>query len=210
MRVLSLFDGISCGMVAFERAGISVSRYVAYEIDKNAIAISQKNYPQIEQKGDVTTADFTEYAGFDFVIGGSPCQNMSTLGDRSGLNGEKSSLFYEYYRAIQEVKPKYFILENNANMPVEARQTITNLLGVSPNRINSKLFVPQNRDRLYWVGEKQGDGSYKTVTVPCVDVREKNLKDLISENNHPIILVPFVQKKSRTPHRKIWILTRNV
>lgn len=79
MKVLSLFDGISCGMVALERAKIPVERYVAYEIDENAIKISKKNYPQIEHCGDVTTADFTQYQAFDLLMGGSPCQSLSII-----------------------------------------------------------------------------------------------------------------------------------
>jgi DNA (cytosine-5)-methyltransferase 3A len=120
MKVLSLFDGISCGMVALERAGIPVERYVAYEIDQNAIKVSQKNYPQIEHCGDVTTADFKQYQGFDILIGGSPCQDLSNYkydrGDVKGLEGEKSRLFFHYVRALKECRPKYFLLENVASM----------------------------------------------------------------------------------------------
>ena len=86
MKVLSLFDGISCGMVALERTGITVGRYVAYEIEPNAIKISEKNYPQIEHKGDVTTADFREYANFDLLIGGSPCQSLSIVKSKTRQN----------------------------------------------------------------------------------------------------------------------------
>lgn len=96
MKVLSLFDGISCGMVALERAKIPIERYVAYEIDENAIKISKKNYPQIEHCGDVTTADFTQYKDFDLLIGGSPCQSLSIIRSkgRENLDG-KSKLFFE-------------------------------------------------------------------------------------------------------------------
>ena len=198
MKVLSLFDGISCGRVALERAGIPVERYVAYEIDKYAIQISKKNYPQIEQCGDVTTADFTQYKGFDFVVGGSPCQNMSTLGDRKGLKGDKSRLFYEFARAIHEVMPKYFLLENNANMPKADKREITNILGVKPAEINSVLFVPQNRNRLYWVGERQANGTYNTVETPVKDIRKKSLKDILTDNRDPIKLSSFVKKKIPT------------
>ena len=115
MKVLSLFDGISCGMVALERAGIPVEKYVAYEIEPNAIKISKKNYPQIEHCGDVTTADFTQYNGFDLLIGGSPCQDLSNykynIGDVKGLDGKKSRLFYHFVRALRECKPKYFCLK---------------------------------------------------------------------------------------------------
>lgn len=195
MKVLSLFDGISCGMVALERAGIPVERYVAYEIDKYAIQISQKNYPQIEQCGDVTKADFKQYRGFDFVIGGSPCQNMSTLGDRKGLKGEKSKLFYEFARAIKEAEPRYFLLENNANMPKKDKKEITDILGVEPIEINSSVFVPQNRKRLYWVGERQLNGTYKAVEIIIVDKRAKKLRDILTDKHELIELPPFVHKK---------------
>ena len=150
MKVLSLFDGISCGMVALERAGIPVERYVAYEIDENAIKVSKHNYPQIEHCGDVTKADFTQYKGFDLLIGGSPCQDLCSMGSHKGLAGEKSSLFFEFVRALKDVKPKYFLLENNASMTKENEAIITRIMGVKPIMINSADFSPQNRKRLYW------------------------------------------------------------
>ena len=151
MKVVSLFDGISCGMVALERAGIPVERYVAYEIEPNAIKISKKNYPQIEHCGDVTKADFTQYQGFDLLIGGSPCQDLSVakIGGK-GLQGEKSNLFYRYLRALEEIKPKYFLLENVASMKNSERDTITELLGVQPVAINSNLVSALERNRYYW------------------------------------------------------------
>lgn len=150
MKVLSLFDGISCGMVALERANIPVERYVAYEIDKYAIQISKKNYPQIEHCGDVTTADFTQYKGFDLLIGGSPCQDLCSMGSHKGLAGEKSGLFFEFERALKESNPKYFLLENNASMTKENEEIITKIMGVEPIMINSVDFTAQNRKRLYW------------------------------------------------------------
>ena len=151
MKVLSLFDGISCGMVALERAGVPVERYVAYEIDENAIKVSKHNYPQIEHCGDVTTADFTQHTDVDLLIGGSPCQDFSTLNrTRDGLDGQKSHLFWEFVRALQEVKPKYFLLENNVSMPNKAKDIITETLGVKPIKINSSRVSGQLRDRLYW------------------------------------------------------------
>lgn len=154
MKVLSLFDGISCGMIALERAGIPVERYVAYEIESNAIKISQKNYPQIEQCGDVTTADFTQYQGFDLLIGGSPCQDLSNYkydrGDVKGLEGSKSNLFYHFVRALQECRPKYFLLENVASMEQKWADVISKELGVQPIMINSALVCAAERKRLYW------------------------------------------------------------
>jgi DNA (cytosine-5)-methyltransferase 3A len=151
MKVLSLFDGISCGMVALEQAKIPVERYVAYEIEPNAIKISHKNYPKIEHCGDVTKADFTQYHGFDLLMGGSPCQSLSiTRGEiRNHLEG-KSKLFFEFIRAMEEVKPKYFLFENVASMNAESKQIISELLGCEPVFINSNCFVAQDRPRLYW------------------------------------------------------------
>ena len=155
MKVLSLFDGISCGMVALERAKIPVERYVAYEIEKNAIKISKKNYPQIEHMGDVTKADFSQYAGFDLLIGGSPCQDLSVYKTSSaegwkGLDGSKSNLFYHYVRALKEIKPKYFLLENVASMENKWVDAISKELGVNPIEINSSLVCAAERKRLYW------------------------------------------------------------
>lgn len=150
MKVLSLFDGISCGMVALERAGIPVERYVAYEIDEDAIKVSIHNYPMIEQRGDVTAADFTQYQEFDLLIGGSPCQDISNLSQKGqGLEGNKSGLFYHYLRALQEVKPKYFLLENVVGRK-DAIKTISELVGVEPIMIDSKLVSGQKRKRYYW------------------------------------------------------------
>lgn len=155
MNVLSLFDGISCGMVALNRAGVPVDRYVAYEINPKAIQISQKNYPQIEHCGDVITADFTQYRGFDLLIGGSPCQDLSVYKTSSeegwlGLEGSKSNLFYHYVRALRECKPRWFLLENVASMEQRWIDVISDELGVQPILINSSLVCAAERKRLYW------------------------------------------------------------
>lgn len=154
MKVLSLFDGISCGMVALERAGIPVDRYVAYEIEPNAIKISKKNYPQIEHCGDVFTANFAKYKGFDLLMGGSPCTHWSIAqksADRettaSGLGWE---LFSQYVRALKESECKYFLYENNKSMSDAIKAEITRHLGVEPILINSALVSAQSRQRLYW------------------------------------------------------------
>ena len=151
MNVLSLFDGISCGMVALERTGIPVERYVAYEIEPNAVKISKKNYPQIEHRGDVTTADFAQYEGFDLLMGGSPCQSLSIVQSktRQHLDG-KSKLFFEFVRALHESKPKYFLFENVASMNDESKHVISELLGCEPIFIDSSVFSAQQRPRYYW------------------------------------------------------------
>ena len=151
MRVLSLFDGISCGQIALERTGIPVDVYYASENDKYAIQITQKNYPSTIQLGDVTKINFEQFEGkIDLLIGGFPCQDLSIAGNRKGLAGERSGLFFKYVEALETIKPKYFLLENNVGMPNEAKEIISQVLGVEPVLINSSLFSAQNRKRLYW------------------------------------------------------------
>ena len=161
MNVLSLFDGISCGMVALERAGIQVDRYKAYEIDENAIKISKFNYPQIERGGDVFNAEYHE-GEFDLLIGGSPCTYWSiaqTKNRETTSSGLGWNLFSQYVRALKEAKPKYFLYENNFSMSKEIKAEITKTLGVEPIYINSSLVSGQNRKRLYWT-------NIPNVTVP--------------------------------------------
>ena len=157
IRVLSLFDGISCGRVALERAGIPVETYYASEIDKCAMSVAQAMYPDIIQIGDVCKIDFTQYVGkIDMIIGGSPCQDLSIAKqNRQGLQGERSRLFWEYIKALTIIKPKYFLLENVASMKNEDRDAITAVLrGIYPETecimINSALVSTQQRKRYYW------------------------------------------------------------
>lgn len=176
MRVLSLFDGICCGHLALERAGIKIDSYDAYEIEKNAIKATETNFPDVIQHGDVTIEDFTKYKGkIDLLIGGSPCTNLSMAGNGQGLKGSQSKLFYEYARAIKEVQPKYFLLEN-VIMKKEWEDIITNILGVEPIEINSSLVSAQNRRRLYWT-------NIPNVTLP----EDKNitLEDILEDIEFP-------------------------
>lgn len=154
MKVLSLFDGISCGHIALDRAGIPVDRYVAYEIEKSAIKITQANYPETEQGGDVFKADFTQYKGFDLLIGGSPCTNWSIAkaghGRETTSSGVGWELFSQYVRAWKESGVPYFLYENNASMSKDIKAAITAAFGVEPLEINSALVSAQTRKRLYW------------------------------------------------------------
>lgn len=152
LNVMSLFGGIECGRVACDVAGLNIGDYYSSEIDKYAIQITQKNYPNIVQLGDVREIDFSKYAGkIDLLIGGSPCQDLSRAkANREGLNGSRSGLFWNYVEALRILKPKYFLLENNHGMPQESKDTISEVLGVEPVLINSALFSAQNRKRLYW------------------------------------------------------------
>ena len=151
MKVLSLFDGISCGMVALERAGIPVERYVAYEIDKYAIQISKHNYPQIEHKGDVFAAKYKE-GEFDLLIGGSPCTHWSIANKNreTTASGVGFDLFMQYVRALREAKPKYFLYENNYSISKEIKAEISKHLEIEPIMINSSLVSAQERKRCYW------------------------------------------------------------
>ena len=150
MNALSLFDGISCGHIALDRAGIKVDKYFASEIKDIAIKVTQSNYPDTIQLGDITKVNADELPQIDLLIGGSPCQDFS-LANRNvtGLDGEKSSLFYHYYRLLKELKPKYFLLEN-VRMKKDDQAKLSELLGVEPIAINSNLVSAQNRPRLYW------------------------------------------------------------
>lgn len=189
MKVLSLFDGISCGRLALERAGIPVERYVAYEIDENAIKVSKANWDDIEHCGDVTTADFSQYKGFDAIIGGFPCQDLSiNKKDREGLEGKRSGLFWHLVRAIREVKPKYFFVENNYKMPKKDQDIITKTLGVEPILIYSGKVSAQSRYRLYWtnipnVQQPEDLHIYLKDIVEHSVTKEKDLVDITKFND---------------------------
>ena len=150
MNVLSLFDGMSCGRIALERANIKIDKYYASEIDKYAIKVAKENYPDTIQVGDVRTVKGTDFPdGIDILLGGSPCQGFSFSGKRLNFDDPRSSLFFEYVRILKEVKPKYFLLEN-VRMKKESQNIISEYLGVEPIVINSRLVSAQNRYRLYW------------------------------------------------------------
>ena len=176
MRVLSLFDGICCGHLALERAGIKIDSYDAYEIEKNAIKATETNFPDVIQHGDVTKEDFTKYKGkIDLIIGRSPCQGFSSSGKQLNFNDPRSKLFFEYVRAIKECQPKYFLLENVV-MKKEWQDIISSYLGVEPIEINSSLVSAQNRRRLYWT-------NIPNVTLP----KDKNiaLEDILEDIEFP-------------------------
>lgn len=149
MNVLSLFDGISCGQLALQRAEIKVDNYFASEIDKDAIKVTQYNFPLTKQLGDVTKLNIDELSNIDLLIGGSPCQDISNLGSGEGLEGKKSSLFFYFLNARKKLNPKYFLLENVVGNK-KSIKAISELLGVEPILINSNLVSAQNRARYYW------------------------------------------------------------
>ena len=185
MKVLSLFDGMSCGMLAMKSLGIDVDRYVAYEIDKYAVQNSTFNFPMIEQKGDVFKADFTEYKDFDYLVGGSPCTYWSiaqTKNRETVASGMGWELFSQYVRALHEAQPKYFLYENNKSMSDAIRNSITETFGFEPICINSALVSAQNRHRLYWCGVRQEDGTYKRADVVQPEDRGVLLKNILDKD----------------------------
>tara|TARA_R110002153_G_scaffold25051_4_gene79589 strand:+ start:1687 stop:2631 length:945 start_codon:yes stop_codon:yes gene_type:complete len=156
MKVLSLFDGMSCGRLALERAGIPVTKYYASEIDKFATKVSEANYPDIVRLGDVTGNDFKIWLNavapqnkIDMLIGGSPCQGFSFAGSQLQFDDPRSKLFWEFKRTLDKLQPKYFLLEN-VRMSKRSQDVISEALGVEPVAINSNLMSAQNRYRLYW------------------------------------------------------------
>ena len=153
INVLSLFDGMSCGQIALNKVGIEYENYFASEIDKYAIQVTQKNYPNTIQLGDVRELDGTKLPRIDLMYGGSPCQDLSSSNvwtEQKGLEGKKSSLFWEFVRLLKEVKPTYFLLENVGSAKNSDIEIIDRELGVKGIKFNSKLVLPQNRNRVYW------------------------------------------------------------
>lgn len=152
MNTLSLFDGISCGQLALKRTNINVENYFASEIDEYAIKVTMNNFPKTIQLNDVCKLNVKNLPKIDILIGGSPCQSFSKVGDGSGFDG-KSKLFFEFVRILKEIKPTWFLLEN-VEMKKEWEDVITKELGVKPIKINSKLLSAQNRPRVYWTNIK--------------------------------------------------------
>ena len=186
MKILSLFDGMSCGYITLKELGISVDRYVAYEIDKFTIQTALHNFPDIEQRGNVKTADFTEFKGFDWVLAGFPCTKFSIAQKKDRetkpYSGEGWELFEQAWRAVQEAQPKYFLFENNKSMAKAVQQEISKIIGFEPVLINSALVSAQNRQRIYWVGKRNADGTYSKVDVNQPADRGVLLKDVLDDN----------------------------
>lgn len=174
---------MACGMLAFQRAGVKVKNYYAYEIDKYAIKTVLHNFPEVQELGDVFDEDFSKYENIDFLIGGSPCTYWSIAQSpdkrettASGLGWE---LFSQYVRAIKEAKPKYFIYENNKSMAKAIYESISETFGFEPIMINSALVSAQNRQRYYWVGKRNEDGTYSKVDIEQPEDKGILLKDVL-------------------------------
>lgn len=186
MKILSLFDGMACGMLAMMDQNVPIDRYVAYEIDKHAVKTVKHNFPNVEECGDVFQADFKQYAGFDFLVGGSPCTYWSiaqTKHRETIASGFGWELFCQYVRALKEARPEYFIYENNKSMASAIRECISDTFGFEPICINSALVSAQNRQRLYWVGKYNAvSDSYDKVNIDQPNDRGVLLKDILECN----------------------------
>lgn len=207
VKVLSLFDGISCGMVAFDRAGIPVEEYHACEIDKYAIQISHKNYPSIVRHGSVV--DYHPDRHFDYLIGGSPCQGFSDAGAKKAFEDPRSKLFFEYVRILKECKdinPNIKFLLENVRMKKQHLDVISQQLGVSPVSINSALVSAQNRIRFYWMNwpVKQPEDLQKHIKdvvlsgLPLMNditaTRDRTKKNVRNHNDKAAALVASMHK----------------
>jgi len=177
MNVLSLFDGMSCGQIALQKRGIKYKNYFASEIKPYAITVTQHNFPKTIQLGDITKLKATSLPKIDLLIGGSPCQNFSIASSsRTGLRGEKSSLFFEFLRLKNALKPKYWLFEN-VKMKESDYKAVCKHLRAIPVRINSSLVSAQLRDRFYWTNIGQGHFDKKGYWVSTIpQPKDKKIK----------------------------------
>lgn len=207
MNVLSLFDGMSCGQVALNRANIRYDNYFASEIDKYTIAVTQHNYPNTIQVGDITKLNRNNLPKIYILFGGSPCQGFSFSGKQLNFNDPRSKLFFEFVRLLRECKPKYFLLEN-VKMKKEYQDTISRYLEVEPVEINSALVSAQNRKRLYWTNIKNieqptdksillkdiiENGVVDTTKSYCIDAnyfKGGSLKQYLEKRRRQIVYLP--------------------
>ncbi|WP_417881661.1 DNA cytosine methyltransferase [Xanthomarina gelatinilytica] len=174
MNVLSLFDGISCARIALDNLGVNVTNYFASEIDKYAINVSKRNYPDIIHLGDIKNIKSEDLPKIDLLIGGSPCQDLSNAQKGLGLKGSKSSLFYEYIRLLEELDPTYFLLENVKN---KWGNIMSKYVGVDYIDINSAVLSAQSRPRFYWTNIDFEKFPQKLSKTTLSDIIEKEVDE---------------------------------
>ena len=174
MNVLSLFDGMSCGRIALEKSDIHIDKYFASEINKDAIKVTQSNYPDTIQLGDVLNVNSKDLPKIDLLIGGSPCQGFSIAGRKLNFDDDRSKLFFEFVRLKNELNPKYFLLEN-VRMKDDIADAIDSLLGVKRVYIDSRHFTGHIRKRYYWTN----------IPIEPYEYKDLKIKDIIDNK------VPF-------------------
>jgi len=179
MNVLSLFDGCSGGQLALERANIHVENYFACEIDKYAITVTQANFPNTFQWGDVTKIKVPTKGSIDLMMGGSPCQGFSFAGHQLNFDDPRSKLFFDFVRIRDECMPKYVLLEN-VRMAKKSQDVISKYMGFEPQALNSKYLSAQNRYRLYWFGKLVGD-SYEQIPIPPMIDKGITMQDILED-----------------------------
>ena len=179
MNVLSLFDGCSSGQLALERANIPVDNYFASEIDKYAITVTQANFPDTFQWGDVTKIKVPTKGSIDLLMGGSPCQGFSFAGHQLQFNDPRSRLFFDFVRILDAVKPKYVLLEN-VRMAKKSQDIMSEAMGFEPQALNSSLLSGQNRYRLYWWGKLVGD-TYEQIPIPPMVDKGIVMQDILED-----------------------------
>ena len=199
MNVLSLFDGMSCGQIALDRLGIKVENYYASEIDRYAIKIAQKNYPNTVQLGDIKNVKGEDLPRIDLILAGPPCQGFSFAGKQLAFDDPRSALFFEFIRLLKECKPKYFLLEN-VRMKKEYLDAITDLVGVEPILINSALVSAQNRQRYYWTNLPV-DGQPEDKGLVLKDILEPSAT-VVKGGNHEVEIVVQSYREVRTEESK--------
>ena len=199
MNVLSLFDGMSCGQLALERANVSVDNYFACEIDKYAMQIANKNFPNTIQLGDVSYinshgSDELNEGEIDLLMGGSPCQGFSFAGEQLAFDDPRSKLFFEFIRIMNDLKPKYVLLEN-VRMKKQFEDVITEHMGFPPQLLNSSVISAQNRWRNYWFGTYI-NGKYEQIMIPPLEDKGLVLKDIL-QTDHDEPPVPINERNAR-------------
>lgn len=203
MKVLSLFDGMSCGRIALGRAGVSVDTYYASELDKYAIKVTQANYPDTVQLGDVTKWREwdIDWASIDLLIGGSPCQGFSFAGKQLAFDDPRSKLFFVYVDILNHIKsvnPSVKFMLENVKMKKEFLAVISEHLGVEPTFINSALLSAQNRQRYYWCNWNVEQPEDRGIVLADVLEKEVDKKYFLSEK----LLNGFIAKQKRRKEKK--------
>ena len=213
MNVLSLFDGMSCGQLALERANVSVDNYFACEIDKYAMQIANKNFPNTIQLGDVSEVivpNIVDQEDIDLLMGGSPCQGFSFAGEQLAFDDPRSKLFFEFVKIMNELKPKYVLLEN-VRMKKEFEDVITEHMGFPPQLLNSSVVSAQNRWRNYWFGVLI-NGKYEQIMIPPMEDKGLVLKDIL-QTDHDEPPVPINERNARhhkNPNQKALCATASM
>ncbi|MDB2441733.1 DNA cytosine methyltransferase [Candidatus Pelagibacter bacterium] len=179
MNVFSCFDGASCGQLALTKLGLPISNYYASEIDKYAIQVTQANFPNTIQLGDITKVDISQLPKIDLMMGGSPCQGFSFAGKQLNFEDPRSKLFFDFIKIRDKLKPRYVLLEN-VRMKKESEDIISDYMGCSPIKINSSLLSAQSRNRLYWFVELV-DGNYVPINVNQPQDKGIVIKDILEE-----------------------------